>query len=121
VRLDTEGTRTPYELARDDIGQLIYMDYASPITVQFTYREENTERYPADFVIALSFLLASYIAPSVSGGDPKQMGDRALGRYERLISRAERNSAREGQVQDRPQEAEMIRVRDANPDDCSFP
>lgn len=118
VRIDTENTRVAYEIGRDAIGKLIYTDY-SPATVEYTYRETNTENFPPDFVIALSFLLASYIAPSVSGGDPKQLGTNALLRYRDALQHAEANAANEEGRKDREQEAEMIRFREGGSSDSS--
>lgn len=110
IRNDNRQSRIPYEIAQDDDGQLIYTDKAEAQLV-YTKKETNTERYPADFVMMQSLLLAAYIAPAVTGADPFKLGDRALKLYTYHKSVAEAASGNEGQAEE-PPEAESIRARE---------
>lgn len=110
IRTDTASSRVPFDEGRDDTQELIFTDQVDAELV-YTIRETNPEKYPPDFVSALSLLLASYIGPSVAGGDQFKLADRAFALYERKIPRAQRNNAREERRDPQP-DAEMIRVRD---------
>jgi hypothetical protein len=112
IRNETPQTRIPYKLGRDSQGELIYTDEPDA-KVEYTLREEDPLRYPPDFVLAFSFLLASYIAPRVTGGDPFKLGTRAAQFYLQHITMAQANSANEAVI-DRPPESEMIRAREGD-------
>lgn len=97
VRVDTEDTRVPFTEGRDTTGLLIFTDQEDA-EVEYTMRETDTERYPADFVDTLSLLLASKIGPRVAGGDQFKLADRALKLYAWRKAVAEANAANEEQV-----------------------
>jgi hypothetical protein len=110
IRNETPQDRIPYKLGRDTQGELIYTDEPDA-KVEYTIRETDPQRYPEDFRLALSFLLAGYIAPRVTGGDPFKLGTRAIQLYMQHVSTAEANAANEAVI-DRTPEAEMIRARE---------
>lgn len=110
VRNDTSQSRTPYKLARDSAGILIYSDMEDA-EVEYTIRETIVGRYPPDFIMALSFRIAAYIAPSVTGGDPFKLGERALSLYTYELSKAEASGLNEEQPDQNP-DSEFIRARD---------
>ena len=110
TRNDTRQSKVPYKIGQDNQGKLIFTDKENA-QAEFTRLEENVHMFPRDLVIAISFLLANYIAPSVTkGGDVAKLGDRALNSYAAWIEKARANSLNEGQSEE-PPESEFIRAR----------
>lgn len=110
MRSDTASSRVPYRLSQDDAGVLIYTDQAQA-SIEYTLRADNPTIYPPDFVLALSFRLATLIAPRITGGDPFKVGDKAQARYEDEINRARASALNEAQI-DIQADSEFIRVRE---------
>lgn len=111
TRVDTPSSREHYSVGRDATGRILYADLASPLQLQYTYDETDTERFTPDFVIALSFYLAFLIGPRVtSGAQIAQLSDRAFGHYKLAIMEARANALNE-EPRDDPPEAEMILAR----------
>lgn len=110
IRNDSEQSRTKFKIGRDLTGFLIYTD-KEDAEVEFTFDEEDTDRYPADFIMALSLRLAVYIAPRLTAGDPFKMGDRARALYTQEISKAAANAENEENPDQRP-DSEFIRARE---------
>ncbi len=110
VRTDTHQSRVPYRVTRDASGLLIYTDMEDA-ELEYTIKETDVSRYPADFVMAMSFLLASYVAPRLTAGDPFKLGDRSLGLYVAELSKARTMALNEEQADQTP-DAEMIRARE---------
>ncbi len=111
-RKETQTTRIPYRISRDATGKLIYTDQvAANAVVEYTMKETDTERYPPDFVDALSLLLAAKIGPRVAGGDQFSLADRAFKMYWMRISEARANALNE-EGQDQAPESQFITARD---------
>lgn len=110
VRIDTNQSRIVFKTGRDSQGQLIYTDEANA-KVEYTFREEDPSRYPADFILAFSLRLAHYAAPRLTGGDPFKLGNRAIQLYLQEISMAQASSGNET-VPDQVPDAEAIRARE---------
>lgn len=112
-RWDTRQSRIPYRVVRDPdgAGKLIYTDQESAC-VEFTYKETNPERYDDDFVMALSLLLASYIAPRLTRGDPFKLGERSFQLYRLNIGKSEASAVNEEQPEEEV-DSEFIRERNA--------
>lgn len=110
IRNDNRQSRVPFKLAQDSSGLIIYTD-AENAQIEYTARSEDPGLYPADFVMALSFRLAVYIAPRVTGGDPFKMGDRARTMYQYELQMAQGNATNEEQAEEVP-DAELIRARE---------
>lgn len=110
VRIDTNQSRIVFKLGRDDSGQLIYTD-EQEAKAEYTFQETDPQRYPSDFVLALSFRLAAYAAPRLTGGDPFKLGDRAYRLYVQEISMAQASAGNEA-VPDQLPDAESIRARE---------
>lgn len=110
LRTDTNDTRSPYKVSRDSAGLLIFSDQEDA-ELEYTLLNLDPEQYPADFVLALSFRMAHYIAPTVTSGDPFGLGQRAMQMYEYEISRAARTGINEEQPDIEPR-SELERVRD---------
>jgi hypothetical protein len=110
TRNDNRQSRIPYEIAQDSAGRLVFTDQENA-EMRFVYKETDPDKYPADFIMALSFRLAAYIAPRLTGGDPFKMGDRAMQMYQLELSRAQVNSLNECQVEE-DSNSELIRGRE---------
>lgn len=109
VRNDTRQSRIPYRLAYGDAGEEIYTDRPQA-QAEYTIDVQEESRFPADFVMALSFRLAFLVAPRLTGGDPFKLGDRARSLYDVEISRAKATAANEEQEEEDP-ESEFTRGR----------
>lgn len=83
ARLNYEKSKVPFRRAQD----LIFTSVDNAV-VEYTMRVTDTTKYPADFIQAVSLLLAHRIAPSVAGGDQIKLGDRALALYKEKILEA---------------------------------
>ena len=83
--------------------------------MEYTVREENPERFPADFTNALAFRIAAYIAPRITKGDRNaiRLGNRALQLYAAEIARAQATAANEVQLDEAPQ-SEFIVEREGD-------
>lgn len=110
VRIDTNQSRIVFKVGRDTQGLLIYTD-EEDAKVEYTFRETDPGRYPADFLLAFSLRLAHYSAPRLTGGDPFRLGQRALQLYVQEISMAQASAANES-VPDQLPDAEAIRARE---------
>ena len=77
----------PHTLGSSAQGTLIYLNLPQA-TITYTSYVQNVDRYPADFMLAASLLLAFFISPRVTAGDPFKLGERALKLYEYEISKA---------------------------------
>lgn len=109
-RNDTRDTRVPYKIGKDSDGRLIYVD-KEDAAAEYTERVEDPLFFSADFVIALSFKLAGYIAPRVTAGDPFKLRQQAMELYVYEISKAQANAFNE-QQDERVPESEFINARE---------
>lgn len=110
TRSDTADSRADFAVGRDAAGRVIYTNQAAPAQIQYTYDETDATRFPPDFADALSLLLASRMAPRLTGGDPQKLGIQAYQMYRFSISEAWANSANQEPRVD-PPEADLITVR----------
>lgn len=110
TRNDSRQSRVPYRIAYGTSGAVIFTD-AEDAQGEYTVRVTDTARFAPDFVQALALLLAAYIAPTVTGGDPFKLGQRALQLYQYTLTKAQANAANEEQAEQEP-EAETIRARE---------
>ena len=94
LRNDTSESRIPFKLLKDDAGRLIYTDQENA-EIEMTKDVEDTTFFPDDFVLALSFRLASYIAPRVTGGDPFKLKKDMIEQYNIEMGRARANAFNE--------------------------
>lgn len=121
-RREVEATRVPFWVGQDQNGALIYTDFApqdATATSVALPQLEYTVTFPnpgdealfaPDFAQMFSLLLAVYIAPAVTGGDPYKLGQRAMQMYEWARQRAQ-NNAFGAQQFDFPPESEFVRAR----------
>ena len=80
-RQDTQKTRVPYRISADSAGRIIYTD-KEDAEIEYTKNVTDPGLFSAEFTLALSFRLASYIAPRLTGGDPFKMKQEMLAQYE---------------------------------------
>lgn len=112
-RNDDQDSRIKYREGRDATGKIILTDAPSssnaPLYVEYTYRETDTSRFDTDFVVAVSFLLANWIGPSLAS-DKTKLIDRAFALYRMEIANAQRNAYNE-EAPDREPDSEFERAR----------
>lgn len=110
IRNDTRQSRVHYRIVKGASGKLIYTDQPDAVG-EYSIIETETARWPIDLVLAGSLLLASYIAPSVTDGDPFKLGERAMRLYVVSKTKAEANALNEEQAEEDP-ESEFTRGRE---------
>ena len=108
TRNDTLATKVAYEVAQDDSGRVIFTDAAD---AECKYTVITGESYfTSDFILALSFRLAYYIAPRVTAGDPFKLGPQMMQKYQFELSRSTSNAFNEDQSVE-IQDTESIQAR----------
>lgn len=110
IRNDARDSRVPYKIAYSSSGRILFCDI-DDAEVEYTIRITDPQLYPPDFIMALSFRLASYAAPALTAGDPFKMGDRAMKMYQYEISKATATSFNEEQPDQLP-DSEFVRARE---------
>lgn len=111
-RLDNSDSRIPYELGRDDEGQLIFSDYTvdDRLAAKYIYAETSIERWTPDMVEVLVLLLASKLAPRF-GPDAVKLGTLAYQLYERRRGIARAQALNE-ESPDPAGDGDLVRARD---------
>lgn len=109
IRNDSRQSRVVYERASDDSGGLIFTDEANAV-LKYTKKVTDVGLFTPDYIMMFSLLLASYIAPRVTAGDPFKLGERAFKLYAFSKTKAEATAFNEEQ-DDELVESEFIRVR----------
>lgn len=108
-RNDTPETRVPYRIIADSQGKLILTDREDAI-LEYAQTSDSPDQWFPDFVMAFSLLLAFYIAPRVTAGDPFKLGQRAYSAY--LVSKIKADANAIGEQQDeQPPESSTINSR----------
>lgn len=110
IKNDTRQSRINYRVVSDSAGQLIYSDHENA-EIEYTYRVTDSNIYPSDFTMALSYRLAHYIAPRVTAGDPFKLKAEVMHLYVLELSKARSNNSNEEQDAE-DAESEFIRARD---------
>jgi hypothetical protein len=118
-RIETQASRVPYRIARDDAGLLLYTDFppvaatattpALPM-IEYIIQQDDTGFYTPKFSQAVAFLVAFYVAPGLTGGDKFQLGQRAYANYQTTMAEAQAQAKNEEQP-DLPPDAEWIQMR----------
>ncbi len=117
IRNDNRQTRVSYLIYSDDVGKLIYTD-AEDACIEYSVKSTEEDKWPADYVLAFSYLLAFYVAPRLTKGDAFKMGEKAFKLYRAQLAVAEQRSLNEEQPDPIP-ESEFVRSR--NGDDFGVP
>jgi hypothetical protein len=101
-RNDNEESRIPYRIIKDATGKLILTDVENA-TLEYSQMVNDIIKFPSDEVLAFSFLLAFYIAPSLTAGDPFKLGNRAITAYGTHLGQAHANAIGEQQPENYPE------------------
>ena len=109
VRNDSKQSRVVFEIASDSTARLIFTDEQTAVG-KFNARITDEGLYPEDFVMMLSLLIAAYIAPRLTGGDPFKLGDSAFKKYILSKTKAESTAFNEENNNENV-ESEFIRDR----------
>lgn len=118
TRVDTRATKVPFTIGSDVDGRLIYTDkvdaYVEYVSDLADITPDTFEsRLTSDVQGALILMLASMIAPMVTGGDQFKLGERALNLYAWRIGTARANALNETRRgNDEEVESEFITVRE---------
>lgn len=102
ARNDTLDSRVKYRILIVGSSKVILTDFEDALC-EYVFYNETIEQWPADFVLAHSFLLASFVAPSITGGDPFKRGAAALQSYQWMINDAKSTSQNEEQRDAQPE------------------
>jgi len=113
---DTRQSRIPYTITDSPSGLLIYTNWPDnfpnfPVTIEYTYDNQDLPRWPSDFVLAMSYYIAYLIAPVITAGDPYQLQQKLMGLFTQAVTRASDTNANEEQRPQEPQ-SEFVRARD---------
>jgi hypothetical protein len=97
-------------------GLWIYTDWPGPTNllpaiIEYVYDNKNVAQWTPDFIIALSYRLASLIVPTLTSGDPYGYKKGIDEQYMKEIAKAEAFNLNEDQRPEEPQ-SEFIRGRD---------
>jgi len=109
VKCDTLDSVVKFAVSSDNAGKLIYVD-AKPAKAQYTFDVDNVDLYTPEFNLALSYRLAYYIVPRISGGDPFKAKADMLAQYQFEMGHAAANNMNE-EKRGRPEDSEFIRGR----------
>jgi hypothetical protein len=109
VRTDSQSSKVPMRVVRDDTGRLILTDLEDA-QVEYTQLVDDSEEFDALFVDALSYLLAAKIGARVTGGDQFKLSDRAMQLYVYTLALAQ-NVAADEERSDEDPDAEIILSR----------
>jgi len=110
IRNDNNDSRIPYRIISDSTGPLIMTDMENA-TLEYCQKSDSPDKWAPDFVMAFSLLLAFYISPRVTAGDPFKLGERAYRAYVLSISKSKANAVGEQQAEKEP-DTDYIRARD---------
>lgn len=110
IRNDNRQSRVPYKIGQDITGKLIFCDIEDA-QIEYVTTEDDPLVYQPDFVLALSYRLAAYIAPRITGGNAfTGMGEKLMSMYQLHLSLAKHNAFQEEQRDEEP-DSEFVRGR----------
>lgn len=114
IRNTNVQSRVPYRIFNSTAsnGKLILTDQEKAIA-EYTLKITNVDLYPADFKMAFSYLLASYIAPSITNGDNIGTSSKMLQLAQFFGAQATSRNANEEKEEDIPQ-SEFILARNGD-------
>lgn len=109
TRDDSKDTEIKFKIYGNDTGKVIYTD-KEEAEAEYTMNITDPARWSADFGMAVSFLLAAYIAARVTGGDPFKKGVQAFQMFQMKMPKVQARQANE-QKYEREPVSEFERVR----------
>ncbi len=110
AKVDTRESRIPFKVSKDVSAKVIYCDQDDAY-VEYIERVVDPSFYSESFLMALSFKLAAYIAPRITGGDPYKMRKEMTEQYRDEIANARRRSMNEEAEALLNPESDLIRAR----------
>ena len=109
-RVDSRYTKITYQIAQGTSGKIILTNREDAIC-EYTQFMDNPAYYDDDFALALSWRLAVYVAPSITGGDPFKLQENAMQMYGFELGMARENALNEMTDDDEPpSEFELSRL-----------
>jgi hypothetical protein len=108
-RDDSKDTEVKFKIYGNDTAKVVYTD-KEDAEAEYTVQITDPARWSADFAMAMSFLLAAYIAARITGGDPFKKGAQAYQMFLAKMPKAEARSANE-QKYERDPASEFERAR----------
>ena len=108
IRNETLSQRVPFDLVFGDTSSLIYTDQEGA-KLEYIKKHNNPSQYPPSFTLALSYLLAFNILPSLSVGDTSRK-EKLYEYYQIHLSIAQKNDL-ENRSPDLAPESEAITAR----------
>lgn len=108
-RQDSRQSRVPYKISQDGEGPVIYCNVENALC-DFTTQFEDADGFPPDFIVALSFMLASLSVRALTGGDPFKLGPQMEAKYKQTMTEAMVAAINEDQVEP-DAESEFITAR----------
>lgn len=108
-RNDSKDSEIPYRIFGDETGRELHTD-KQDAEAEYTVRITDPARFSADFAMAMSFLLAAYIAARITGGDPFKKGPQCFQMFNMKMPKVEARQLNE-QKYDRSPESEFERSR----------
>jgi hypothetical protein len=109
LRARSPDTDTHYEISHDSEGKLILTDFEDPVG-DYTVDHGDTNIWPEDFSVALSYLLAHYIAPRLAKGNIMNLKKEMEQMYMKEAMNSVANAKNEQNLDQDP-DPEMIRAR----------
>lgn len=110
IRNESRQDRVPYRILAGPNGTKMIVTDMDQAACEYTQEVTAEDSFGAGYALTLSLLLAAYIAPLVTGGDPFKLGQRAMDLYKMEKTQTIDNALNEEQVEENP-ESEMIRAR----------
>lgn len=86
--------QVPYRIARDNTGWLIFTDMEDA-ECEYTINANDPAKYPEDFALALSWLVAFFAAPRITRGDPFKIKADCWAMYMREVNNSNVNARNE--------------------------
>lgn len=111
------STLTPQPAAYTQVtGLWIYTNWPGlnvslPTLIEYIFDNDNVSQWPPDFIMALSYKLASMIVMTLTSGDPQKYMQDIMAMYVTKINAAKADNLNEEQRPEEPQ-SEFVRARD---------
>jgi len=109
IQPESPTDRIVYRIAQGTSGRLIFTNQLDA-QVEFTVKVTAAEEFTNDFTMALSYLLASLVAPTLTKGDPFKIKAECYNFFLAFVSTAQANAVNEEQPDLAP-DSEFIRAR----------
>jgi hypothetical protein len=82
-----------------------------PTIIEYIFDNQNVAQWPSDFIIALSYKLASFFVMTLTSGDPQKYKETIDAGYDASLSKSKSDNLNEEQRPEEPQ-SEFVRGRE---------